>query len=125
MFTKCQYRTLHLLSRAIIHTLHYIIILFLKKANNFPHIKHPRCRNNHNIYQYFQSQPKRTLRTILSRSNSLYTELRSSSCHDKEILMYIETKYIVWRFPAFTLKCIKNICRVYKGKINYKFPKTF
>lgn len=28
-------------------------------------------------------------------------------------------------YTPFTLKYIKIICRVYKGKINYKRPRTF
>ena len=52
---KCQYRSLHLLPCAVTHTLHYTLILALKKAKTFLHIKHSRRCNTHNIYQYFQS----------------------------------------------------------------------
>ena len=58
-------------------TLHYNT--GFKESKNFLYIKHSGWCNNHNIYQYFQSQPTRTLRTILSRCNSLDPESGSRS----------------------------------------------
>ena len=54
----------HIITSVITHPLHYNIILFLKKEKIFT-LNIP-VSLSHNIYQYFQSQTTRTLRTILS-----------------------------------------------------------
>ena len=61
-------------------TLHYNTV-FIERTK-FSYIKQPHLCNNHNIYQYLQSQPTRTLRNILSRCKNLGPEPGSRSGHN-------------------------------------------
>jgi len=65
----------------------------------------------------YQAQPPHTLQTSLLEGTNFDPRLRSSYGHDTITSTYRDTKNLKFQISPFY---IKNVHKIYKGKVNYK-----